>query len=76
MLAFRVNDAAVQRLLPSGWTTAPSPAAEATGAPPLRLVFVNRQLALDGRGKVYRAGTSRYIVFAVPARNAAARSTP
>jgi hypothetical protein len=70
VLAFHVNDAAVQRLLPPGWTTAPSTAPGDRGAN-LRLVFVDRQLALDGQGKVFRAGTSRYIVFAVPARNAA-----
>jgi hypothetical protein len=70
VLAFRVNDAAVQRLLPPGWTTAPSTAPGDRGAN-LRLVFVDRQLALDGHGKVFRTGTSRYIVFAVPARNAA-----
>lgn len=70
VLAFHVNDTAVQRLLPPGWTTAPSTAPGDRGAN-LRLVFVDRQLALDGHGKVFRAGTSRYIVFAVPARNAA-----
>lgn len=70
VLAFHVNDAAVQRLLPAGWTLAPSTAPGDRGAN-LRLVFVDRQLALDGQGKVFRTGTSRYIVFAVPARNAA-----
>lgn len=70
VLAFHVNDAAVQRLLPAGWTTAPSTAPGDRGAN-LRLVFVDRLLALDGQGKGFRTGTSRYIVFAVPARNAA-----
>jgi hypothetical protein len=70
VLAFHVNDAALQRLLPAGWTIAPSTAPGDRGAN-LRLVFVDRQLALDGHGNVFRAGTSRYIVFAVPARNAA-----
>lgn len=70
VLAFHVNEAALQRLLPAGWTSAPSTAPGDRGAN-LRLVFVDRQLALDGHGKPFRAGTSRYIVFAVPARNAA-----
>jgi hypothetical protein len=33
--------------------------------------FIDRQVVFDGQGKVYRTGTSRYIVLAAPARNAA-----
>jgi hypothetical protein len=69
-LSFRVNDAALQRLLPSGWTSAPSTAPGDRGAN-LRVVFIDRQLALDGQGKAFRTGTSRYIVLVAPARNAA-----
>ena len=69
-LSFHVNDAALQRLLPPGWTSAPSTAPGDRGAN-LRVVFIDRQLALDGQGNAFRTGTSRYIVFAVPARNAA-----
>lgn len=72
-LSFHVNDAALQRLLPSGWTSAPSTAPGDRGAN-LRVVFIDRQLALDGLGKAFRTGTSRYIVLAVPARNAAGES--
>jgi hypothetical protein len=69
-LSFRVNEAALQRLLPSGWTSAPSTAAGNRGAN-LTVTFIDRQLALDGHGKPYRTSTSRYIVFVAPARNAA-----
>jgi hypothetical protein len=69
-LSFHVNDAALQRLLPVGWTSAPSTGAGNRGAN-LTVNFIDRQVVLDGQGKTYRTGTSRYVVFAVPARNAA-----
>lgn len=69
-LSFHVNDATLQRLLPAGWTSAPSTAPADRGAN-LRVVFIDRQVVLDGQGKAFRTGTSRYIVFAAPARNAA-----
>lgn len=68
-LSFHVNDAALQRLLPAGWTSAPSSAPGDRGAN-LRVVFIDRQLALDGQGQTLRTGTSRYIVLVAPARNA------
>lgn len=69
-LSFHVNDAALQKLLPEGWTVAPS---TAPGNPSgnLNVTFIERNVVLDGQGKQYRAGSSRYIVFVVPARNAA-----
>ena len=69
-LSFHVNEAALQRLLPPGWTSAPSTAAGNRGAN-LTVTFIERQLVLDGQGKPYRAGTSRYIVLVAAARNAA-----
>lgn len=69
-LSFRVNEGAVQRLLPPGWTAAPSTAATNRGGN-LTVVLIERQLVLDGQGKLLRTGTSRYVVLAVPARNAA-----
>jgi hypothetical protein len=69
-LSFHVNEAALQRLLPPGWTSAPSAAAGNRGAN-LTVTFIERQLVLDGQGKPYRAGTSRYIVLVASARNAA-----
>ena len=69
-LSFHVNDAALQRLLPPGWTSAPSTAPGNRGAN-LTVTFIERQLVLDGQGKQYRAGASRYIVLVAPARNGA-----
>lgn len=69
-LSFHVNDAALQKMLPPGWTSAPSVGAGNKGAN-LTVNFIDRQVVDDGQGKVYRTGTSRYIVLAVPARNAA-----
>ncbi len=61
-LRFHVNDAALQRLLPPGWTSAPSTAPANRGAN-LTVTFIERQLVLDGQGKQYRAGASRYIAL-------------
>ncbi len=69
-LSFHVNDAALQRLLPPGWTSVPSTAPGNRGAN-MTLTFIERQLVLDGQGKQYRAGASRYIVLVAPARNGA-----
>jgi hypothetical protein len=69
-LSFHVNEAALQRLLPPGWTSAPSTAAGNRGAN-LTVTFIERHLVLDGQGKLYRAGTSRYVVLVASARNAA-----
>ena len=69
-LSFHVADAAVQRLLPAGWTVAPSTAPANRGAN-LTLTLMERLLVLDGQGKPLRTGTSRYVVLGVPAKNAA-----
>jgi hypothetical protein len=65
-----VNEAAAQRLLPPGWTVAPSTAAANRGAN-LNVTLIDRELVLDGQGKPLRTGTSRYVVLGIPARNAA-----
>jgi hypothetical protein len=69
-LSFRVNEAVAQRLLPPGWTVAPS-ASPANRGGNLTLVFIERLLVLDPQGQPLRTGTSRYVVLAIPARNAA-----
>jgi len=68
--SFHVNDAALQKMLPPGWTSAPSTAAGNPGAN-LTVNFIDRQVVFDGQDKVYRTGISRYIVLAAPARSAA-----
>ncbi len=72
-LSFHVADSVVARLLPAGWTSAPSTTATNAGAN-LTVTFVERLFVQDGQGKPYRTGTSRYIVFGAPARNAAGES--
>ena len=66
--SFHVDDAALQRLLPAGWTLAPSTAPTNPGGN-LNMTFIDRMVVLDGEGKTYRAGSSRYVVLTVPARN-------
>ncbi len=68
-LSLHVNEVGLQKLLPTGWTTAPSTAPGNPGAN-LNVTFIERNVVLDGEGKQYRTGSSRYVVFVVPARNA------
>lgn len=67
-LSVHVNDAALQKMMPPGWTVSPSTAAGNAGGN-LTVSFIDRMVVFDGQGKQYRAGSSRYIVFTVPARN-------
>ena len=68
-LSVHVDDAALQKLMPPGWTIAPSTAPGNPGGN-VTVSFIDRTIVFDGQGKQYRAGSSRYIVFTVPARNA------
>jgi hypothetical protein len=68
-LSFRVNEAAIQPLLPSGWNL--RPITDAPGKVSLSLTFMDRYLVLDAQGQQLRTGTSRYMVFSVQARNEA-----
>jgi len=68
ILAFRVNQDALQRMLPAGWVSAPSTAATTPGAN-LNLTLMERVVVLDPQGKPLRSGTSRYFVLGAPARN-------
>lgn len=69
VLSFRVPEAAVQALLPQGWTVDPSTGAANRGAN-LSLTVMERTLVLDPQGKPMRTGTIRYAVMSVPARHA------
>ena len=69
VLSFRVPDAAVQALLPPGWTVDPSTGAANRGAN-LSLTVMERTLVVDPAGKNVRTGTIRYAVMSVPARHA------
>ncbi|MGE3958520.1 MAG: hypothetical protein AB7H96_17550 [Vicinamibacterales bacterium] len=67
-LAFRVNAEALQKRLPAGWVSAPSTSPATPGAN-LNVTMMERVVVLDPQGKPLRTGTSRYMVFGVPARN-------
>ena len=69
LLSFHVNDAALQKRLPTGWTLAPSTAPGNPGAN-LNVTFIDRMVVLDPQGKPLRQGSSRYVVFVAPAKDA------
>src|SRR6187402_205909 len=62
VLSFRVPDAALQRLLPAGWTVNPSTAPATAGAN-LNVTVMERTLVLDAKGAPVGTGTIRYVVF-------------
>jgi hypothetical protein len=64
-LDFRVNDAALQKMLPAGWEpviAAQGPAKDAN----LRMIFIDRMsvIGADGRGK----GSERLVYLAIPVK--------
>ena len=74
ILNFKVSESALQRLLPAGWSVAPSTSPGTPGAN-LNLTMMERAIVLDPQGKPLRTGTSRYMVLGVPARNTATGQT-
>lgn len=69
VLNFKVKEDALQKLLPAGWTVAPSASPGTPGAN-LNLTMMERLIVLNPQGKPLRTGTSRYMVLGVPAKNA------
>jgi len=67
VLAFKVSDAAVQKMLPSGWEINPPAAGPSKGAN-LILNLINQTMTQDPDGKPLPART--YIVLAAPAKKA------
>ena len=67
-MSFRVNERALQPLLPEGWTIVPSTGATNRGAN-LTVTVLERQVVLDPEGKPLKTGSSRYTVLTVPVRN-------
>ena len=68
-LGFRVSEAAILPLLPSGWSV--TPIADAPGKVNISVTFMDRHLVLDAQGEQVRTGASRYMVISVQTRNAA-----
>lgn len=69
-LWMKVDQTEAQRLIPASWELAPFETGPSTGANFL-LGFLDQTLNLDGQGKPFGAGTSRAVVFGVPAKNKA-----
>jgi hypothetical protein len=67
-MSFKVNERALQPLLPDGWTIEPSTGATNRGAN-LTVTVMERQVVLDPQGRPLKTGSSRYTVLTVPARN-------
>lgn len=68
VLAFRVNEAEVQRWVPAPWQVAPVGAGPSKDANFL-VLFVDRLLSQDAEGKPVAGATNRAIVFVIPAKN-------
>ncbi len=66
-LSFRVSEAAILPLLPSGWSV--RSIADAPGKVNITLTFMDRYLILDAQGEQVRTGASRYMVISTQASN-------
>lgn len=69
VLAFQTAATTVQTVLPADWQPAPIPSGPSAGANML-LVFVDGIAQFDADGKPAAGGTNRFVVAAIPARNA------
>ncbi|HEX2825539.1 MAG TPA: hypothetical protein VHP37_04280 [Burkholderiales bacterium] len=69
-LDFRVNDAALAKLLPQGWEpviATQGPAKDCN----LRMIFIDRMAIIGADGKPAGRPTSRLVYLAIPVRNSA-----
>lgn len=69
IVAMQFDDAAVQSLLPEGWTLSPFPGGALAGANTL-LIFADRYLAMDANGDPAEPSSYRAFAMASPARSA------
>jgi hypothetical protein len=69
VLAFQAPASVVQTVVPADWQPTPIPSGPSTGANVL-LVFVDGIAQFDADGKPAAGGTNRFVVAAIPARNA------
>src|SRR5260370_639703 len=73
-LDFHVNDAALQKMLPSGW----EPAIAAQGPAKdcnIRLIFIDRMAVVGADGKSVRKGSERLAYLAVPVKQTSGTTT-
>lgn len=73
-LDFRVNDAALAKLLPAGWETVIATQGPAKDAN-LRMIFIDRMAIVGADGKPAARPTSRLVYLAVPVKQTATGAT-
>ena len=69
-LDFRVNDAALAKMLPVGWETVIATQGPAKDAN-LRMIFIDRMAIMGGDGKPAARPTARLVYLAIPVRQTA-----
>ena len=73
-LDFRVNDAALAKMLPQGWETVIAAQGAAKDAN-LRMIFIDRMGIAGGDGKPTKQATSRLAYLAIPVKQTAGGAT-
>ncbi len=66
-LDFRVNDAALAKMLPPGWEAVIATQGPAKDAN-LRMIFIDRVAIMDGDGKPAARSTARLVYLAIPVK--------
>jgi hypothetical protein len=69
-LDFRVNDAALAKMLPQGWETVIATQGPAKDAN-LRMIFIDRMAIIGGDGKPAARPTARLVYLAIPVKQTA-----
>ena len=69
-LDFRVNDAALAKMLPSGWETVIATQGPAKDCN-LRMIFIDRMAIMSGDGKAAARPTARLVYLAIPVKETA-----
>ena len=67
---FRVNDAALAKMLPQGWETVIAKEGPAKDCN-LRMIFIDRMAVMAGDGKSAARSTARLVYLAIPVKPAA-----
>ena len=70
---FRVNDAALQKMLPAGWETVIATQGPAKDCN-LRMIFIDRMAIMGGDGKSMARPTARLVYLAIPVREIATKN--
>src|SRR4051812_41784795 len=69
-LDFRVNDAALAKMLPAGWEAVIATQGPAKDAN-LRMIFIDRMAIMGGDGKPAARPTARLVYLAIPVKQTA-----